>query len=140
MLAQYDVFAFPTWEREPFGVAPLEAAFQGCVPLVSRSCGIAEWLVDGVHCLKVERTAEAFARALGDILDGKVALAPLARRARAVIGRDFHLDAIVPKIERALEQAARLPRHDARGPAEAYRLAILAERSARVLAYETLCA
>lgn len=36
---QYDVFAFPTWEREPFGLGPLEAAAYGCVPVVT--CGAA---------------------------------------------------------------------------------------------------
>jgi glycosyltransferase involved in cell wall biosynthesis len=53
---RYDLFAFPTWAREPFGFAPLEAAWTGCVPLISQACGIAEWLVHGVHCLKAERS------------------------------------------------------------------------------------
>ena len=51
----YDLFAFPTFEREPFGLVPLEAVARGCVPIISRRCGIAEWLVHGVHCLKAER-------------------------------------------------------------------------------------
>src|SRR3569623_2122429 len=35
---EYDVFAFPTWEREPFGCAPLEAAAYGCVMAITQSC------------------------------------------------------------------------------------------------------
>ena len=31
------VFAFPTWPREPFAFAPLEAAWRGCVPLMSQT-------------------------------------------------------------------------------------------------------
>ena len=57
----YDVFAFPTWEREPFGFAPLEAAAAGCMPVVTNNCGISEWLVHAVHCWKIERSAAALA-------------------------------------------------------------------------------
>src|SRR5262249_51225240 len=67
----YDVFAFPTWEREPFGFAPLEAAAAGCVPVLTNNCGIGEWLVHAVHCWKIERHAAALADALADILDGR---------------------------------------------------------------------
>ena len=52
---------FPTMEREPFGLVPLEAAARGCVPVITQRCGIAEWLVHGVHCLKAARTPAAFA-------------------------------------------------------------------------------
>ena len=76
----YDLFAFPTWDREPFGMAPLEALSRGCVPVLSRVCGISEWLVEGVHCLKADRDADAFAAAWAEVLDGRVALEPLARR------------------------------------------------------------
>ena len=101
----YDVFAFPTWAREPFAFAPLEAMWRGCVPLMSMSNGNAEWFVHGVHCLKSERTPDAFADAVGAIIDGSIDLEPIARRGASAVGRDFHLDAQVPKIERALAQA-----------------------------------
>jgi glycosyltransferase involved in cell wall biosynthesis len=130
---QYDVFAFPTWACEPFGFAPLEAALHGCVPVVSQVCGYSEWFVHEVHCLKAERTAEAFARIFCAILEGKVDLAPLGRRARNVLRRDFHLDAIASRVERALQQAAEQSRAGAGTAAEAYHLAVLAEKLSQVL-------
>jgi glycogen(starch) synthase len=138
LLAGYDVFAFPTWDREPFAFAPLEAAWRGCVPLMSRQCGNAEWFVHGVHCLKAERHPDAFADAIAAILGGAVDLQPIARRASAVVGRDFHLDAQVPKIERALASAAARPREGAGTAAEAYRMALLAEKLTRVLVQEAV--
>ena len=133
----YDVFAFPTWQREPFAFAPLEASWRGCVPLMSQLSGNAEWAVHGVHCLKADRNPEAFARSLAAILGGSTELGPIARRAAAVVGRDFHLDAQVPKIERALQMAGRKARTPPVGSAaEAYRLALLAEKLAKVLVQE----
>ncbi len=134
-----DVFLFPTWPREPFGFAPLEAAWRGCVPLMSQTCGMAEWFVSGVHCLKAARTADSFADSIASILDGTTPLGPIARRAAAVIGRDFHIDTQVLKIERALERAARKVRAvEAGTSSEAYRLALLAEKLATVLVQEAL--
>jgi glycogen synthase len=133
----YDIFAFPTWAREPFAFAPLEAMWRGCVPLMSQASGNAEWAVHGVHCLKAERTPDAFADAVGAILDGSIDLEPIARRGAAVVGRDFHLEAQIPRIERALTEAARGPRPQPAGSTEeAYRLALLAEKLTRVLVQE----
>jgi glycogen synthase len=132
----YDVFAFPTWHREPFGFAPLEAAWRGCVPLMSQHCGFAEWFVHGVHGLKAERTPDAFADALAAILSGAIDLAPIARRASAVVGRDFHLNSLIPRIERALISASDRPRDGAGTGDEAYRMALLAEKLARVFIQE----
>jgi glycosyltransferase involved in cell wall biosynthesis len=133
---QYDVFEFPTWEREPFAFAPLEAAGRGCVPVMSRVCGNAEWFVHGVHCLKAERGVESFRQVFRDILTGRIDLQPIARRASAVIWRDFHLDRLLPRIERVLERAAGQPRTGAGTAAEAYRLALLAEKLAQVIVQE----
>src|SRR5206468_7168546 len=99
LYGDYDVFAFPTIEREPFGLVPLEAVARGCVPVISRRCGIAEWLVHGVHCLKADRSPRAFADAFAGVLDRRIDLEPLARRGAAAAWRDFHLDAILPRIE-----------------------------------------
>jgi glycosyltransferase involved in cell wall biosynthesis len=132
----YDVFAFPTWAREPFGMVPLEAAARGCVPVISRSCGIAEWLVHGVHCLKAERTADSFARVFADIIRDKIMLEPLARRAEILAWRDFHIDAVLPRIERLLVEAARKPRGRAGTPAGAYQMARMAEQLAQALVQE----
>jgi glycosyltransferase involved in cell wall biosynthesis len=133
---QYDVLAFPSMDREPFGLVPLEAAARGCVPLVARCCGIAEWLVQGVHCLKAPRRAEAFARVFRAIRDGEIDLAPIARRAAAAAWRDFHLDAILPRIEEKLIRAAAQPRAGGGSAAEAYRLARIAEQMTQALIQE----
>jgi glycosyltransferase involved in cell wall biosynthesis len=136
----YDVFAFPTWEREPFGFAPLEAAAAGCVPIITNNCGIGEWLVHGVHCWKIERRAAALAGVLADILDSRIDLAPIGRRVADVVTRDFHIRRILPRIERALAGAARR-RRPARGDArQAYHLAVLAEKLTQVLIEEWLAA
>jgi len=133
----YDVFAFPTWEREPFAFAPLEALWRGCVPLMSQANGNAEWAVHGVHCLKAERNPDAFADVVGAIMDGSIDLGPIARRGASVVGRDFHLDAQIPRIEQELRAASHHPRQSPRGSAdEAYRLALLAEKLTRVLVQE----
>jgi len=136
----YDMFAFPTWEREPFGFAPLEAAAAGCVPVISNNCGIGEWLVHAVHCWKIERSAAALADALADILDGRIDVAAIGRRAAAVVWRDFHIHRVLPRIERALVRAA-VQRQPAAGDAkQAYHLALLAEKLTQVLIEEWLAA
>ncbi len=133
LFAQADVFAFPTRAREPFGFAPLEAAARGCVPVMSHTCGIAEWFVHGVHVLKATRTAEAFARSFSSMLEGSIELSSIGRRVAAVVKRDFHLDAIIPRIEHALMTASRAGREGAGTAADAYRLAVLAERLSKVM-------
>ena len=136
----YDVFAFPALEREPFGLVPLEAAARGCVPVISQRCGIAEWMVHGVHCLKAARTPAAFAGVFRSILEGRISLGPMARRAAVAAWRDFHIDAILPRIERKLSSAARQSRAGAGTTAEAYRLARMAEHLTTVLYQEALSA
>ncbi|MEO6809437.1 MAG: glycosyltransferase family 4 protein [Isosphaeraceae bacterium] len=138
--SEYDLFLFPTRPGEPFGVAPLEAAARGCVPLISQTCGIAEWLVHTIDCLKAPRTAAAFARTVSAVLDGSIDLEPIGRRASAVARREFHIDTIIPRIEDHLRRASRQSRAGAGTPEEAYRLALLAEKLSRVLIHESLCA
>ncbi len=140
LYGRYDVFAFPSRNREPFGLVPLEAAARGCVPLITQRTGVAEWLVHGVHCLKVERTARAFAAAFSSILDGTTDLGPIGRRAEVTTWRDFHIDAIIPRIENALIEAARQSRDGAGSADEAYRLARLAEQLSQSLIQEAACA
>jgi len=140
MYRSYDLFAFPTLSREPFGLVPLEAAAEGCVPVMARRCGIAEWLVHGAHCLKAERTAESFAQRFLDVMDGRVGLEAIGRRAQAVAWRDFHLDRILPKIEHILNHAARRKPEVAGTAHEAYRLARMAEHLTAALLAESLAA
>ena len=133
-----DLFAFPTWSREPFGVAPLEAAAQGCVPVLAHSCGIAEWMTHGVECLKAERSVEGFTATFTEAYDGKIDLNSLGTRAANLVWRDFHIDAIAPRIDRILQETARKSRSGAGTADEAYRLALMAEKTAAVLGQETL--
>jgi len=135
-LAGADLFAFPTEPREPFGFAALEAAAQGCVPLISQVCGIAEWLVHGVHCLKTGRTAGQFADVIAAVLRGDVDLGPIGRRAQAAVWRDFHLDTVLPRIEDHLARASMSSRQGGGTTEEAYRMALIAERLSHALVQE----
>ena len=134
----YEAFAFPTWSREPFGIGPIEAsAHGGCLPIIARNCGLAEWLVHGVHCLKIEPTAEGLARCFLELLEWRVDPRPIADRARAMIWRDLHIEGIAPRIEALLIDAADAPREALAGTTtEAVRLARLAEGLAQALIAE----
>jgi glycosyltransferase involved in cell wall biosynthesis len=136
----YDVFLFPTRPGEPFGVAPLEAASRGCVPLISTVCGLAEWLVHGAHVLKSPRDPRSIAAMLAAIDRGAIDLEPLGRRAAAVVRTAFSLEELITRTESVLERAAGQPRRGAGTSAEAYRLAVLAEKLSRILVQQTLAA
>ena len=112
----YDVFAFPTWTREPSAFAPLEAAAAGCVPLFTSDCGNAEWMIDGVDCLKARRTPDGFAVRIGQVLRGEVGLDQIGRRAQSVAWREFHVSRAARKVEEVLLEAAD-ERRARRGPA-----------------------
>jgi glycosyltransferase involved in cell wall biosynthesis len=140
LYGEYDLFAFPTWEREPFAFAPLEAANNGCVPVMSQVCGNSEWFVHGVDCLKVRKSPEALADVFQDVLDGEIDLEPIGRRARAVVRRDFNLDHIIPRIEGTLLRASREPRRLGGSASEAYRLALLAEKLTQLIVQEAMAA
>jgi glycogen synthase len=124
----YDAFLFPTWRREPFGFAPLEAAARGCVPVVSRDCGYAEWAVDGVHALKIAPDADSLASVLMGIVDCRVGLRPLARNARAAVVSSFTIDRAAAAVEHELELVLETPAPRAGRQEDTYHLARLAER------------
>jgi glycosyltransferase involved in cell wall biosynthesis len=102
----YDAFLFPTWEREPFGFAPIEASAHGCPAILTRNCGAAERLVDGVHCLKIERTAEALAEAMGRVMSGEVDSARLGRAAALACAQGLSFEHCLDSIEDRLAQEA----------------------------------
>jgi glycosyltransferase involved in cell wall biosynthesis len=133
---EYDVLAFPTWEREPCAFAPLEAASQGCVPIVTRTCGNAEWLIHGIDCLKIDRSPESLTQSLRDVLEGRINLGTLARRGADRVQQDFHLDELLPRIEQTLAEASHQARTALGTAEEAYRLALLAEKLTRTLMQE----
>lgn len=136
----YDVFAFPTWEREPMAFAPLEAAAHGCAVVMSRVCGNSEWFIDGLDCVKADRTAEGFADALEALATGTVSLPGIARRGMNTILRSYRLDTIIGQIQRELAAAAAAPPPAAVTPPDAYRLALLAEKTFLALIQETVAA
>lgn len=127
LLPEYDVFIFPTWSREPFGFAPLEAVAAGCVALFTEDCGLAEWLIDGVDCLKSPRDAAGFADRVTQILTGEIALEALARRGQHAVRRELTIDQVVPVVERALTDAANDRQPAVSTAAASYRLARFAE-------------
>ena len=138
--SNYDVLAFPTWEREPFAFAPLEAALRGCVPIIPRVCGNAEWMIDGVHLIKTHRTAEAFAHTFEAILRKQIDLAPIRARGAALVRRDFHLDTMIERIEHVLRSAARPWSFDDSRAAAIHKQAAQAQRRATAMAYRAFCA
>jgi len=126
-LWDYDVFLFPTWSREPFAFAPLEAAARRCVSIMSRDCGNAEWGVDGVDVLKIDRGAGALAAAVGGILDRKVDLSRLGQGARRAVENSFTIDRVADSVEEALTDARALRAARPGRPEETYHLARLTE-------------
>ncbi|QVL33566.1 glycosyltransferase family 4 protein [Telmatocola sphagniphila] len=132
----YDLFAFPTHEREPFGFAPMEAAARGCVPLVSELCGFSEWFVHAVDCVKVHRSSEAWADALQRVLDDFSPYQRIGIRAAKIIKRDFCLPSILPRIVQVLKHAQFMNTTRKRSLEDACRMAILAERTFRSLLQE----
>ena len=95
----HDAFLFPTWAREPFAFAPIEAAAYGCVPILTANCGCAERIVDQVHGIKIERSAAALAAAMRQAIDGTIALDRIGAAAAAMVRSDLtfagHVDKIV---------------------------------------------
>ena len=125
----YDAFALPIAEHDSYGFAAMEAAASGCLPLISDLCGLAEWLLHGVDCLKVHREPESWADAIASLLDGAVPLEALGARAAKVIHRDFRLPVILPRIVEVLERAVRDSDTPRRTEEDPHRVAILAEQS-----------
>jgi len=107
LLADYDAFLFPTWEREPFGFAPLEAAGSGTPPIMTRNCGAAERLVDEVHCLKIDRDPASLAAAMTRVATGSVDLARLGRAGQRLVAQDLTLSRALDRIEAVLQAQGR---------------------------------
>jgi glycogen(starch) synthase len=113
LYAGYDAFLFPTWEREPFGFAPIEAAARGTPPIMTRNCGASERVVDGVHAIKIERTADGLAEAMRGVATGAVDVARIGRAGRRLVASDLSFARCLDRIERALQAHARPWRHAA---------------------------
>jgi glycogen synthase len=68
IFACYDALIFPTWEREAFGFVASEAAFAGCVPIVTAGIGASEWFLDGIDSLKISRNAGSLCEAMSQVM------------------------------------------------------------------------
>lgn len=101
-----DAFLFPTWIREPFGLAPIEAASVGCVPIITSSCGVAERLVGGVHCLKIPRDSNALSEMMRSICERKVDLRTLGKNGQRITREDLSFELCLKKIQSCLYCAA----------------------------------
>jgi glycogen(starch) synthase len=88
-------------------VAPVEAAAAGCVPIVTATSGVAEFLIDGVDCVKIPRTAAALLGAMRDVVTGATDLEALGRRGRAVARGPLSFERSIALIERSLERRTR---------------------------------
>lgn len=99
-----DAFLFPTWSGEPFGVAPVEAAAVGCVPILTQTSGVAEYLVDGNDCLKITRSVASLVDVMRRVVLGDVDLETIGmrgqRHTRAELGFDHSLDLIEANLSR----------------------------------------
>ena len=105
-LSKAEAFLFPTWEREPLGQAPLQAAAMGCVPIITAQAGVAEWLSDGAHCIKIDRTSSALVSAMTAILtgeiDGRALGARASRHVRGALSNRNYLSALARFIDQAV--------------------------------------
>ncbi|WP_208948359.1 glycosyltransferase family 4 protein [Segnochrobactrum spirostomi] len=103
LFAQYDALLFPTWEREPLGLVPFEAAAAGCVPIITAQIGAAEWLTSN-ESIKIERSVEALAGAVQCLLTMPAGERLAWRRAISQnIIRRYNADLWVNKIEQLLQ-------------------------------------
>lgn len=106
LYADYDAFLFPTWEREPFGFAPIEAAGCGALPIITRNCGASERLVDGVHCLKIDRNVRSLADAMRRIANGSVNVERIGLAGKRLVSSDLSFTKCVDRIEKTLAEHA----------------------------------
>jgi glycogen synthase len=128
LFSGYDLMLFPTWAREPFAFAPMEAASQGCIQAFPDRCGNAEWFIDGVDCLKFARTSEGVAGLLTAIQEGVHDFGALAANQARSLRLYFRLETIAARIERILAEASRRTfARRKRTPEWSIRFAILAQ-------------
>ncbi len=102
--AEADAFLFPTWGREPGASAPFEAASVGAVPIVTRDCGPAESLHDGVDSLLIDRDVDALASAMRAVVDGDVDLASLGAAGIALTSGPLAADTSLERLEKFLRE------------------------------------
>lgn len=111
-MARAAIYAHPAL-YEPFGLAPLEAALQGCVLVLSDIPSLRE-LWDGAAVFVPPRDGEAWAGALRDLLEDGPRRRRLADAARARAG-SFRPERQAEEMLRIYEGARGEPRRELRG-------------------------
>ncbi|MFX1684453.1 glycosyltransferase family 4 protein [Paraburkholderia sp. A2RI-6] len=102
--SRYEALLFPTWEREPLGLVPFEAAAQGCLPILTAQTGAAEWFT-ATDCIKIERSAEGLAGAIQFLMAMPQEERVAWRTSTAArIRSSFSAEQWMPRIERFLSQ------------------------------------
>ena len=99
-----DVFLFPTWEREPFGFAPVEAASVGCIPVITGTCGVAERLVDQVNCFKIERNPESLCKIMKAFCRMEIDSQKIGHNAQMITKSELSFDACLRDAETILQE------------------------------------
>jgi hypothetical protein len=94
-------------------------------------------MIDGVDCLKAERSVAAFADRIGQIISGRIDLGELGRRAQSVVWREFHISAAVGRVETILTRAAAEAHQPATHRSDFLSLARFAESLLQVLLDES---
>lgn len=106
-LSVMDVFAFPAFWQEPFGLSVLEAMACGKPVVASNVGGIYAMVKDGENGFLVPpRESEALADAILRLLDDKELASRMGRAGRKIASERFSLDEIVRKIEGVYQEVA----------------------------------
>jgi glycosyltransferase involved in cell wall biosynthesis len=92
-LAAADVYAFPS-RNEGFPVAPVEAMACGLPVVAADAPGVADILSDGTGAVVPAGDAEAFAWALGSLLDDETLRVDLGARARRRVEERFSHESV----------------------------------------------
>ncbi|WP_333501009.1 glycosyltransferase family 4 protein [Kluyvera genomosp. 2] len=99
-----DAFLFPTWEREPFGFAPVEAAAWGCIPIITSTCGVAERLIHNVNSLKIERNAGSLSSVMRSFCVGEIDCQRIGFNAQLITREDLNFKYCLNQIENSLKR------------------------------------
>lgn len=97
-----DAFLFPTWEREPFGFAPVEAAAVGCIPIITSTGGVAERLIHNVNCLKIDRNESSLASTMRRFCENEIDCQRIGLNAQLITREDLSFGHCLRQIESAL--------------------------------------